>query len=193
MGEKLVWKAAREYHLPVTILRPVTIYGPRSQSIVVDWVRGLINKEGAYIGGSQVRAGLIYIDNITEAICQAACSPNAIGQAYNLRDPGDESWRDLHDGLAFGCGLPTPTSDYPGWLVYPLGAMFESMYKIQKRKNRPMITRHAVRLVTRDQGYPIQKAQRDFDFAPRIDFVEGLRRTIDWIKSAEGQAALRLS
>ena len=193
MGEMLVWKMAKENNLPVTILRPATIYGPRSRSVVVDWVRGLIDKEGAYINGSHMRAGLTYIDNVVEAIIQAANSTNTIGQAYNLRDPGNESWRDLHDGLAREYGLPTPTSDYPGWVVFPLGGAFELLYRIQKKKNRPMITRHAVYLLTRDQGYPIEKAQRDFGFAPLIDFPEGLRRTGEWLKSNDGQIALGLS
>jgi nucleoside-diphosphate-sugar epimerase len=193
MGEQLVWKAASEQKIPITILRPASIYGPRSKSIVVDWVRALIEKEGAYINGSRIRAGLAYIDNVVDAIVQAACATSTVGKAYNLRDPGNESWRDLHDGLAHGYGLPTPISDYPDWLVYPLGGALELLYKIQKKKNRPMITRHAVRLVTRDQGYPIEKAQRDFGFAPRIDFTEGLHRSVNWLKSKEGQAALGLA
>jgi nucleoside-diphosphate-sugar epimerase len=44
--------------------------------------------------------------------------------------------------------------------------------------------------MTRDQGYPIEKAQRELGFAPKVGVEEGFRRTIEWLQSTEGQAAL---
>ena len=38
-GEEAVWRAHREHGLPVTVVRPATIYGPRGKDFVVEMPR----------------------------------------------------------------------------------------------------------------------------------------------------------
>ena len=50
---------------------------------------------------------------------------------------------------------------------------------------RPLLTRHAVVLLGRDQEFPTGKARADFGFAPAVLLPEGLRRSAEWLRSVE--------
>jgi nucleoside-diphosphate-sugar epimerase len=54
-----------------------------------------------------------------------------------------------------------------------------------------LITRHAVQIIGRSQNYGIERAVQELGFTSKVSFAEGMARTIAWIQSAEGQAAVK--
>jgi nucleoside-diphosphate-sugar epimerase len=60
-----------------------------------------------------------------------------------------------------------------------------------RAKSRPLVTRHAVYVLARDQAYGIDRAVRELGFSSRVSFAEGMTRTIAWLESEEGRAARR--
>ena len=190
LGEKKVWEFAEATGLPVTVIRPATIYGPRSLSIVAGIAAVLRKKQMALVDGGHVAAGLLYIDNAVNGILQASRSPQTIGQAYNLRDEGAETWRQFVSVLASGMGVGQPWLNLPGAPALGLAQLYEIIYRGLGIRHRPLLTRHAVYLFCRTQGYAIKKAQQDFGFRSKIGFTEGMARTQSWLTSPEGQAAL---
>jgi len=190
LGEKAVWDFYQETGLPVTVIRPVTIYGPRSMSIVVEIASLLLKRQMVLIDGGRRSAGLLYIDNAVEAIRKAALSPQAIGRAYNLRDESNETWSQFVDTFAAGLDVGYPWINLPSWLALGIAHLSEIVYRGMGIRSRPLLTRHATYLLCRDQGYPIEKAQQDFGFCSTISFVEGMKRTLTWLASEEGQEAL---
>ena len=190
LGEKKVWEFAGATGLPVTVIRPATIYGPRSLSIVAEIAAVLRKKQMALVDGGRVAAGLLYIENAVEGILQAARSPVTIRQAYNLRDEGTETWRQFVSVLASGMGVGQPWLNLPSVPALGLAQLCEMVYRGLGIRHRPLLTRHAVYLFCRTQGYAIKKAQRDFGYRSKIGFAEGMARTQSWLASPEGQAAL---
>jgi nucleoside-diphosphate-sugar epimerase len=190
LGEKALWRFAQDKGLPVTVIRPADIYGPRSLSIVVEIAALLLKRQMMLVAGGRTSAGLLYIDNAVEAILQAASSPRTIGQAYNLRDESNESWKRFVDALAAGLGAQRPWINLPSKLALALGRVCEVIYQSLGIRSRPLVTRHAAYLLFRDQGYCINKAQRDFGFRSTIGFDEGMKRTLTWLASEEGRQAL---
>ena len=186
MGEKFVWDYYKDSGLPVTVIRPATIYGPRSKDLVIEIVRLLLKKQMVLINHGKSRAGLLYIDNAVEGIIQAAVSSNTIGKAYNLRDEGDETWEQYVNALADGLHTPHPWMHPPAGLALAIARVFESIYYLLRIRNRPLLTRHATYFSFRDQGYSICKAQQDFGFRSKTTFREGIEQTILWLKSEEG-------
>ena len=71
-----------------------------------------------------------------------------------------------------------------------LAYLCEAVYRVLGIRSRPLLTRHAVYLLCRTQGYSIKKAQQDFGFRSNVGFAEGMARTQAWLASPEGQAAL---
>ena len=75
-------------------------------------------------------------------------------------------------------------------LALVVARVFESIYYLLRIRSRPLLTRHAVYISFRDQGYAIYKAQQDFGFKSRIMFKEGIELTLTWLKSEEGRRCI---
>ena len=82
-GESLVWNHYRRVKLPVTVLRPATVYGPGAQLMVNTLVTGLQKRQITLIDEGEHIAGLTYVGNLVDALLLVADSEQSIGQAYN--------------------------------------------------------------------------------------------------------------
>jgi nucleoside-diphosphate-sugar epimerase len=182
LAEQAVWQSSRN-GLPVTVVRPATIYGPRGKAFVKDIADLLRTHQMAHIGGGQARGGFLYVDNAVNAMISASRSPQAKGQAYNLTDGTGVSWKMYVAALADGLGCTPPWINLPYRAAMTIASAMEAPYYwFRKLPGRPMLTRHAVSLLGRDQEFPSDKARADFGFTPRVSFEEGMSRSIAWLK-----------
>jgi oxidoreductase len=186
--------AARAHHartgLPVTVVRPVNLYGPRSKDFVVEIANLLVQGQMMLVAGGRARAGLLYVDNAVDGLLAAARAPGAVGRAYNLRDGTDETWRDYVGALAAGLGTKLPWLNLPAAVARAIGAGLEGVHGLFRMQRRPLLTRHAVHLMARDQGFPIDRAIQELGFRAQIGFAEGMRRTLAWLDQPDGRAAV---
>ena len=184
IGEAAVIEAHEKAGLPVTVLRPATIYGPRGTAFVTDIVKLLRDKSMALFDDGKVRGGFCYVDNVVDAMVASATSSATNGKTYNVSDGTGVSWKEYVSLLADGLGLKQPWIQLPSALALRLGYALEAAYKLLPLPGRPLLTRHAVLLLSRDQEYPIGRAQEDFGLRPEIPFIEAMQKTIDWVRSA---------
>lgn len=182
-GEEAVWRAHREHGLPVTVVRPATIYGPRGKDFVVEIASLLRQRMMMVIDGGRARGGFSYVDNVAAAMMQAASSPAAAGRAYNLCDETGVTWREYTDALADALGYRRAWLALPFSAAMALGSAMEGPYRLLKIAKRPLLTRHAVYLLGRSQEFPAARAREDFGFAPRVSFAEGMARSAAWVRS----------
>ncbi len=187
LGEQAVWDWHARTGLPVTVVRPASIYGPRSKDFVAEIAALLYRRQMVLLDGGRVHAGLLYIDNAVAAMRAAATSPRTVGQAYNLRDPIDITWRDYIAALAAGLQRPFPWIRLPGGVALALARGMETLHRRLRLPGRPLLTRHAVYIMIRSQGYAIDKAQRDFGLTAPVSFEEGMARTLAWLDTEEGR------
>jgi nucleoside-diphosphate-sugar epimerase len=184
MGESRVWEAARDTGLQVTVVRPATIYGPRGKVFVTDIAKLIRQGRMAVIGGGRVAGGFCYVDNVAEAMVQAATASESIGRAYNLSDGTGATWRQYVDALADGLGCRRPWIDLPVAAAFGLARAMEAPHRWLRVPGRPLLTRHAALLLGRDQEFPIERARREFGFSPEVGFEEGMRRSVEWVSTA---------
>ncbi len=181
-GEALVWAAWRD-GLPVTVIRPATIYGPRSKDFAVEIAKHIRAGSMLVIDGGRAPGGFAYVDTVAEAMIAAAASPATLGCAYNIADGTGASWRAYVDKLAGGMRLRRPWLNLPSSVALPLARAMELMHGALRLPGRPLLTRHAVLLFARNQEYRADAARRDFGFAPAVSFEEGVARTVEWLQS----------
>ncbi len=183
LGENAVWKAHREQGLPVTIIRPATIYGPRGKAFVTDFEELLRLRLMLYIDDGQRTGGFTYVDTVAEAMMASAESERTLGMAYNISDGTGGTWREYVEGLAAGLGYRTPWLKLSFQSAMLLARAMEFPHGTLGLPGRPQLTRHAVYLLGRDQEFPNAKAGQDFGFAPKVDLAEGIRRSVEWLHS----------
>jgi len=180
-GELEVWGYA-EQGLPVTVIRPATIYGPRSKDFVVEIAKMLRQRMMLLVDGGRASGGFCYVDNVCCAMMTVCSHPETKGEAYNLTDGSEVSWREYVSALALGLGLPEPWMTLPFGVAMGVGRAAELVHAGLRLPGRPLLTRHAVYLLGRDQEFPACKAARDFGYAPGVTFAEGMRRTVEWMR-----------
>lgn len=185
-GENRVRQAALS-GLPITIVRPATIYGPRGKEFVVNIANHIRTRTMALIDGGRSMGGFAYVDNVADAMISAALSPATIDRAYNIVDGTGASWHAYVSALADGLGEHRPWINLPSVVAWPLARAMEVVHSTLRLPGRPLLTRHAVLLLSRDQEFPSEAARHDFNFAPKISLSEGISRTIEWLASPSPQ------
>ncbi len=180
-GERLVWNYYHQHDLPVTVVRPTNIYGPRSTTFVQEIVELLKSGSMVHIGKGLKPAGLAYVTNVVDVILRAAESKSSVGQAYNASDGSEVTWRQYVDQLAEIVGVSSPRVVIPYRLAYLAGWAMEKTYGALRIETRPLLTRMAAELFGTHQGFSINKACQELGFEPKVGFNEGMHRVEIWL------------
>ncbi len=181
-GERLVWNHYRRVGLPVCVIRPATVYGPRGTLLVSGLVEAIRKRRLFFIDEGRHIAGLTYVGNLVDALILAADSPASVGQAYNISDGTDITWKQYIDALSDLCQVPRITRSYSHSRAYLMATFYEAWYRLLGRSERPPLTRWFVEMMGTDQIFPIEKARRELGYRPRVSFEEGIRYTGDWLR-----------
>lgn len=188
LGDRLVLDCHRRTGLPVTIVRPATIFGPGSKDWVVELGRHLAARRAVTIGGGRTPAGLVYVDDVARAMMALAENPRAIGEAYNVVDPVTVTWRDYFDAIADALDVPRARIDIGRRPAMALGSICEMTNGLLRARSRPLFTRHVVLLLTHDQQFSIGKLTGLVQSFPHVGVREGLVTTARWLKSSPAGA-----
>jgi nucleoside-diphosphate-sugar epimerase len=172
--------------LNVVILRPATVYGPRSADVVGDMARAIRARQMLLVAGGRAVAGLLYVDNLVDAAVLALRNDAALGEAFNLTDGLAITWRRFLGDLAEGLGCPEPRWSVPYGVAFGIAFALEHGYRWLRRtarlKTRPLLSRQAVHVLGRDQDFSNRKARETLGWAPRVSYQDGLAATIEWLR-----------
>jgi ornithine--oxo-acid transaminase len=183
--------------LDAVVLRPATVYGPGSDMVIGQIARAIRGRHMLLIGRGHTDAGLLYIDNLVDAILLALEHPAAVGQTFNLTDGLNVTWRQLTDDLATGLGAPPVRLSLPSGLAVRLAAGLEDGYRVLRRTTRltlpPLLSRQAVGILARDQDFSARRARELLGWEPRVGYADGLARTLTWLRNGSREASPRPS
>ena len=172
-GERAVWAAAKA-GMRVTVVRPATIYGAAAGAGAVPLVTGVVDelRRGTMllVDGGRLRAGLVYVDDVAEAMIGVCGVERTVGRAYNVAAGSDVTWGGYVGGLARGMGLRDAWLRLPFGMAMALAAALELPFRVPGVPGRPMLTRHAVYLLGRDQEFSGERARAEFGWEPRVGF-----------------------
>ena len=118
------------------ILRPATVYGPGSIDVVGEIARAIRGRTMLLIDGGRAVAGLCYVENLMDAALLALGHAAAPGQAFNVTDGLEVTWREFTDGLAEGLGCPGVRWSIPYPIASAVGFSLEQGYRLARRTHR---------------------------------------------------------
>lgn len=183
---------AREYHekhhVPVVILRPGFVYGPRDRVVLPKLIRKMATGKVHYLGGDRRALNTIYIGNLLDALFLAVERPQAVGQAYNLTDGEPVSKRRFFEAVADGMGLkkskqllPRPVAAAVVWLLR------KHVIRATRAGRKPVISHAQFKFLLLNLDFSIDKAKRELGYQPRYGFDEGMKETLDWYRQHRDQ------
>jgi ornithine--oxo-acid transaminase len=186
-AEVEVGRTASAHALDAVILRPATVYGPRSTDVVGEMARAIRGGNMLLVGGGRAVAGLCYVENLIDVALLALRHEAAPGNAFNVSDGLDVTWREFTNGLAEGLGCSRVRWSLPYWMANSIGFSLEHGYRLLRRTTRlqtpPLLSRQAVQVMGTNQDFSNRKARELLGWEPRIDYATGLEATIAWLQA----------
>ncbi|MCK4909391.1 MAG: NAD-dependent epimerase/dehydratase family protein [Planctomycetes bacterium] len=177
-GERAILKYSAD--LPITIIRPPVVYGPRDRDLFVYF--RTINAGVKPIVGPRKYFSIIYVSDLVAGINQAAESEKAVGRIYFMANQKYYSFEDIGRLVQQALGRKVITLKLTDGLVGFLAACSEGLSRIQGKTtifNRQKAREMAQRFWICDTS----RARSELNFMTRVSLTEGVKQTADWYRS----------
>lgn len=192
--EKVLWKFYREDKLPLTVLRPAPIYGPRHKYGVYHILKG-VKKYGKlkftfvpkiYPRKKQLMFPSVHVEDVVRAALFVAENEKAVGEAYNVLSEcvtQTDALKFLANELDIKC-VKIPV----WWPEYKLGAWITVKAakfrdkRARKKGKRPKLDVPMAEYITHQYWFSNEKIKKlGFEFEYE-DPRAGLRDYVNWCK-----------
>jgi nucleoside-diphosphate-sugar epimerase/predicted dehydrogenase len=177
-ADTLALRYWREAKLPVTVLRPGILYGPRGGRPIGRGL-GQLGSVCLMIGSGRNLLPYTYVDNAVDCLLLAAISPEAIGQAYNVVDEPQVSELDVILQRREITGERSILVPLPPFLLCVMARLLEWKNSLSRCEVPPKATRYVILSACADIHYDTRKARQQLGWQPAVTLEEGLRRTLD--------------
>ncbi len=178
-AEKVVLALHRERGLPVTILRPVGIYGPGDRRFL-KLFGGVARGRFPLIGSGEVLYHLTYVEDVVRGFLKAAETPEAQGETFILAGERYTSIKELIELIARDAGVAPPRVRVPVTPVYMAAVLCESLCR--PLGIEPPLHRRRLDFFLKDRAFRIDKAKEKLGWRPQVDLEEGIRQTLEWYR-----------
>jgi len=183
-SERLVMDYYRERALPVTVVRPGFVFGPRDNKLIPRLSERLKSKQFMFVGSGKNKINSVYIENLTDAIILAARSDRAVGQKYNVTNDSGMSLEDLVFKIVDIWKFEKPKKHIPKFLAYLVCHILTGWARLTKASEPPYITKTRIKFLSLNLDFDITKTKNDLGYVPRVSIEEGLKRTKEWMDHA---------
>jgi 2-alkyl-3-oxoalkanoate reductase len=181
-AEQLALHYYRDFGVPVVILRPGFVYGPRDHTVLPKIIDGLRARTVRYPGGGRTALNTIFIRNLVDAVFLAIDQTQAVGQVYNLTDGEFVTKRRFIGAIADAMELPHPTRTPPLWLARIATRIAERIAKMRGFHEAPRFNYASLKFLGLNLDFSIEKARHELGYRPRVTFEDGIGETMTWYK-----------
>lgn len=173
-GEAVARSFHRERGLPVTVLRPGAIYGPR-ETRLLKLFRAIARGRYAIVGSGRAFYHPVYVDDLVDGYLLALEHPAAAGETFIVAGPRYVSQAELAAVVARATGGRVLPFRIPAAPVQLLGDLVEAV--CVPLGLEPPLHRRRVDFWAKSRAFSIEKARRVLGYAPKVDLEEGAART----------------
>jgi 2-alkyl-3-oxoalkanoate reductase len=173
----LLEHARRELSPRIIVLRPGTIYGPGAKLPVGRFQLPSSSARPLVAGSGRISTGLVYVDDVVDAMLSAARSGVPTGSVYNLVDTADYD----QDELARTLSQITGGRIRPVFAPYPLvwAAMLGVDLMSLVRHRQLGTARYRLKRTLAPMPFECAAARKDLGWHPRVTLAEGLARVLN--------------
>lgn len=162
-------------NMPVTIIRPPAVYGPRDRDLFIFFK---MLKRGFYPYWGKCYYSMLYVEDLVRGMIQAVESKEAIGKTYFLSDGEIYS----NDDIVSEIVKTFDTKVIKFRIPLSLMSLFLGLTGAL-RKRASIINRDKLK----EMGYSYwvcdsTRAENDIGFKPKVTIKEGIKWTADWYR-----------
>jgi nucleoside-diphosphate-sugar epimerase len=158
--------------MPVTILRPPAVYGPRDKDFLVFFK---MIKKGIFPNWGKCYYSLLYVDDLIQGIISSAENKRAEGKIYFLSDGKVYTDEEIAAEISSVLDVKVTRLKIPKF-VMPFFAFLG-----EKISERGIINRDKMRELRYSHWIcDAKKAREEIGFLPKVGLKEGIKWTADW-------------
>jgi nucleoside-diphosphate-sugar epimerase len=184
-GESIALNYWKERKLPVTILEPSAVYGPRVR-IGFRYLLDVLNRgKMRYPVNENTKLNMVYVSDLVQAVELALSVPEAIGERFIIGDEVSYTYKQIIELAAKELGVPPPRKHVPFSLAKWYAFLVQTGAKMVGRK--PQLTVAYFDYITTDMVLDISKAKRILGYKPRYSLAEGMKEMVTWFRAQNGE------
>jgi len=169
--------AARD-RLPVTIVRPPAVYGPRDPNFIALFRTARRLRLAPVIGGRDKMLSMVHAADLADGLWRAATTDAAVGQTYFIAS-GTHTWGDIVAALAAALGRRVRVLPIPSLVARLIGEIGELRWTLTGKPQ--IICRRKIRdLLAPRWICTWAKAEHQLGYRPAMRLEEGFRQTAEW-------------
>ena len=165
--------------LPLIVIRPTAVYGPREKDIFI-LLQTIDKGLEPHIGSFDQQISFIYVKDLAKIIVDSLFSA-VTNKHYNVSDGGTYNRYALAEGVKKAMHKKTWKFHLPVFAVSALASLMERLYKNSAAS--PALNKEKMNELTAiNWACSIANVKRDLGFNPQYNLESGLAETIDWYK-----------
>jgi nucleoside-diphosphate-sugar epimerase len=160
--------------IPITILRPPAVYGPRDKDLLVFFK---MIKKGIFADWGKCYYSLLYVDDLVQGIILSAVSRDAEGKIYFLSDKRFYTNEEIVNEISSALNTKVLRLKLPRFIMPFCSFIGERTNKhgiINRDKMRELNHSHWI--------CNAEKARKEIGFIPKVGIKEGIKWTADWYR-----------
>lgn len=166
--------------IPVVIIRPPAIYGPRDTEILI-YFKTYKSGLNSIIGFKDKYLSLIHVKDLALGIYLAGIKETKSGEIFFIVSDKAYNWDDVGTVTSKVMNKKAIKLRVPHFVVYSVGGIMELVYKFSK--STPTLNIEKCFDITRAGWFASnQKAKDILGFQPKYSLEEGFKDTYEWYK-----------
>ncbi len=167
------------YGLPLTVLRPTAVYGPREKDIFII-LKTIASGYEPYIGTVQQQLSFIYVEDLADLTVNALFSQNC--GAYNVTDGNCYDRYQMAEITKKHLAKKTVRFHIPHNMVAGIAVLMQKGYSLFNKTS--VLNKEKLNELTAvNWCCDISKVKNELNFRPQYDLEKGLQKTLDWYKT----------
>ncbi len=176
-------QVARQWQdrLPITILRPPAVFGPRDMD-VYEVFKNIWHGFNLKVGRLDQLVSIIHVWDLARGIVEVALHPEGAGEIYFICNDKPVWWSEMVDLIATVMNRRVQTITVPYSLAYVTAAILEGIAYL---RGRPTILNRQKMLEVKQRYWVIsnRKIREELGFQQTLLLKEAVRNTIEWYQT----------
>jgi nucleoside-diphosphate-sugar epimerase len=177
-AENVVCAIGEQTGLSYSIIRPGTIYGPRSGMWTEKLYKFARRRPTPFVGDGSGHSHPIYVDDVVDLSILLATHPHADGEAFNCAPDPAPTWREW-------LSMYQQLAGHQSWLGVPkflAAGVAKVIPLIVPAANELQDLPPALHFLLSDATFKMDKARDRLGWQPRVDLPTGMKHSADWLR-----------
>lgn len=163
-----------------TVVRPSDVYGPGSRPWVLIPLEMI--RRGQFLLPAHGRGMFtpVYVDDLVDGIVLAAGLDAGAGQIFNLTGGVSLPAAEFFSHHMRWAGRAGPPRSYSTPVAIAIATVAGGAARLLGRPSEA--SAQTMRMLSKTEGYSIDKARRLLGYEPAVPLAEGMRRTEEWLR-----------